>query len=280
MKKHKYLKGLFTGNLYYLKETNSVLDDAFFLCQQKEKTKNQLFGTAILCDFQKQGRGQREKQWIAAPYSSLLVAFIFEKNLLLKLNNEITLPSQVVLCTAMAISKTILELFVQKKRDTHGMLSQELLNAETTIKWPNDILINNKKVAGILTETHGDWIVVGLGMNLQYQILREQFIMSKNSSCVFPTALDQFGIVMNAEQFYIKLQTHYEQAMCNSLETIISWTNKNLWMKNKKVSYSDNRGGNFNFGIVNYINSDGSLCLTMKHDKNYSVYSGQIRETK
>ena len=56
----------------------------------------------------------------------------------------------ITLCTAVALAATI----------------ERLSGVRCDIKWPNDLLIDGKKVAGILVETEGDSITVGCGVNL------------------------------------------------------------------------------------------------------------------
>jgi BirA family biotin operon repressor/biotin-[acetyl-CoA-carboxylase] ligase len=40
------------------------------------------------------------------------------------------------------------------------------VNADISIKWPNDLLINSKKVGGIISTVHGDGVIIGIGINV------------------------------------------------------------------------------------------------------------------
>lgn len=105
-------------------------------------------GLVLRADFQTQGRGRRDRQWVAAPGSSLLCSILLRPPLG---------PDQIfvaVAATAIAVRDAV--------RDATGYALD--------IKWPNDLLAGTDKVGGILSEVlvtpAGPAIVIGLGLNL------------------------------------------------------------------------------------------------------------------
>lgn len=105
-------------------------------------------GTIVLADEQTAGRGQADKVWISPPRRNLYVSALLRPSIA---------PAQAPLISLLAAVALV---------DT---LSQE--GAACGIKWPNDVLIQQRKVAGILTamETHQDavqFVVVGIGVNV------------------------------------------------------------------------------------------------------------------
>ena len=105
-------------------------------------------GTIVLADEQTAGRGQADKVWISPPRCNLYVSVLLRPSIA---------PAQAPLLSLLAAVALV---------DT---LRQE--GAVCGIKWPNDILIQWRKVAGILTEmeTHRDavrFVVVGIGVNV------------------------------------------------------------------------------------------------------------------
>ena len=105
-------------------------------------------GTLVLADEQTAGRGQADKVWISPPRCNLYVSVLLRPSMA---------PAQAPLLSLLAAVALV---------DT---LRQE--GAVCGIKWPNDVLIQQRKVAGILTEmeTYQDaiqFVVVGIGINI------------------------------------------------------------------------------------------------------------------
>jgi len=110
-------------------------------------------GTVVVADMQTSGRGRRGRSWYSPRNQGIYMSGILRPVLPLK---EI---SRISLVTAVAVAETF----------------QEELNLPVCIKWPNDILINNKKIAGILAEVVTDmdgieYIVVGIGLNINNRL--------------------------------------------------------------------------------------------------------------
>ena len=99
-------------------------------------------GTVIIADKQIAGKGRCQRYWYS-PDGGLWFSII------LKPKN----PSIVSLLIGVALCD-VLKTFAVKPR----------------IKWPNDILINSKKAAGVLTEIIQDTVIVGIGLNVNIQI--------------------------------------------------------------------------------------------------------------
>ena len=105
--------------------------------------------TVLRADFQSAGRGRLDRVWEAPPGANLLVSMLLRE-----------VPRHVhQLTQAVALSA------VQVARDTCGV--------EVTMKWPNDLLIGDVKVAGILAQAGRldgtgvpEFVVVGLGLNI------------------------------------------------------------------------------------------------------------------
>jgi BirA family biotin operon repressor/biotin-[acetyl-CoA-carboxylase] ligase len=109
-------------------------------------------GIAILADEQSAGRGQHGRTWLAAPRQSALLS------VLLSPPPELCRPVILTAWAAVAVCATI----------------REVIGMEPRIKWPNDVLLRDRKVCGILIETHGSSLpdsrvsmIVGVGLNVQ-----------------------------------------------------------------------------------------------------------------
>ena len=126
----------FGKKILYLPETKSTNNDIW------ENFNNDHL--IIITDNQTAGRGQRGSEWISQQFKSLTFSIgILDDN---KNSKLISLKS------AISIAKTI----------------NDLTSLDALIKWPNDILINNKKVAGILTESKikNDKRIINIGIGI------------------------------------------------------------------------------------------------------------------
>lgn len=101
-------------------------------------------GELIAAEFQSQGRGRLDRSFDAPPATALLFS------LYLQPKRQHSDWSFISFLAAIAMHEVI----------------SEGLQEKTTLKWPNDILIGNKKVAGLLAQQVGDGVIVGIGLNV------------------------------------------------------------------------------------------------------------------
>jgi BirA family transcriptional regulator, biotin operon repressor / biotin---[acetyl-CoA-carboxylase] ligase len=107
-------------------------------------------GTVIMAHAQRSGRGQRGSVWESEPHSNLLISYIIYPRFL-SADDHFTLNQ--VLCLSI-----------------HEFVN-ELVHKNVSIKWPNDIMVGNSKIAGLLVETviRGNKIhqcIAGIGINV------------------------------------------------------------------------------------------------------------------
>ncbi|MEX2588112.1 MAG: biotin--[acetyl-CoA-carboxylase] ligase [Actinomycetota bacterium] len=100
-------------------------------------------GSLVLADYQSAGRGRLDRRWVAPPGSSLLFSFVLRPSFLVEQWGLVGLAAGVAICRQL-----------------------RELEIEASLKWPNDILIGDKKVAGVLAESHRGAVVLGVGINV------------------------------------------------------------------------------------------------------------------
>lgn len=141
---------LFLGkNLVFVPECHSTMDLALQLCQQSAAPE----GTIVITDHQTAGRGQRGNTWVARPGENFTFTFVLRPGFL-------AIKDQFFL--NQAISLGLYDYLSQKTSRT------------VRIKWPNDMLIDDLKVCGILIENqlqgnHFTQTLVGVGLNMNQQ---------------------------------------------------------------------------------------------------------------
>ncbi len=111
-------------------------------------------GTVIVADEQMAGRGRFGRTWIAPPNSSLLMSIVLRPALQAAQIGRVTMAIALGICDAILASTGL----------------------DARIKWPNDILLNGKKCAGVLSEantTDGgiEYVVCGLGVNVNFSAM-------------------------------------------------------------------------------------------------------------
>ena len=139
------LKTRFTGKkIYYFDTIASTNDMAMQL-----GIKGTAEGTVVLSEAQNKGRGRMGRQWLSPKYKGIYMSLCLKPPLLPGQLPILTLLSAVSICEAI--------------REETGL--------ETKIKWPNDIIMHNKKLGGILTELNAEmdevrFVVIGIGLNV------------------------------------------------------------------------------------------------------------------
>ena len=139
------LKNQFIGkSIYYHDTLSSTMDIAADLA-----FNNAAEGTIVIAEGQTKGKGRMGRTWISHKYKGIYFSLIIKPKIPPHQSPILTLISALVICEAL------------KKE----------LGLQAQIKWPNDILLNNKKIAGILTELNAETdvvhaIVIGVGINV------------------------------------------------------------------------------------------------------------------
>ena len=140
--------------LIYYQEISSTNDVARKLVKEdvEENKKN---GAVIVADFQTKGRGKSHRKWEAEPFTNILMTVIVKKGEHPVETQGIASLQNITLLTGLVVCEALNNLFDIKAK----------------IKWPNDVIINNKKVSGILSESatdkNGDtFFLIGIGINV------------------------------------------------------------------------------------------------------------------
>jgi BirA family biotin operon repressor/biotin-[acetyl-CoA-carboxylase] ligase len=130
-------------------ELGQLLSQQSHLTHTQKKDKISIDGTVIIADSQTYGKGRLGRTWFSPPGVNLYFTVLLEPPIPVKESSLITLMAAVSVVTAI--------------RDHVGL--------KAVIKWPNDILVGDKKTGGILTEMKSDidrinFLAVGIGINV------------------------------------------------------------------------------------------------------------------
>ena len=210
----------------------------------------------VVADEQTMGRGRLDRPWFSPPQTALAFSLILRPTFVEKPH-----LSRTVGLAALAVADAL-----------------QILNLDPQIKWPNDILLNGRKTAGILTETtwfedEVDSLVIGIGINVAKAAVPATDILG------FPaTSLENMlGYIPDR-----KALLHAILANLIALRPHLG-TDSFLSSWEKKLAYSGRQvrvemGGEKSIsGMVVGLESDGSLRLRKDDGKSVSVRFGDVR---
>lgn len=101
-------------------------------------------GLVVVAEEQTSGRGRLERQWASPPRAGLTFSA------LLRPTTPRASWSWLPLIAGLAVRRAV----------------AEVAEVEVDLKWPNDLLVDGRKLAGLLAEVHGDAVVLGVGLNV------------------------------------------------------------------------------------------------------------------
>jgi len=217
-------------------------------------------GLCVVASEQTAGRGRLQRQWISPKGSGLYFSIVLRPRI-----HQSSWPL-ITLAAALAVHDALLETYLLK----------------TDIKWPNDILSNNRKLCGILAETvdttEGRALVLGIGVNL--------------TSSAFPPEVHQIatsveletGKVPNLEiilrNLMIALQRRYEmlQSVCGAEEILREWSVRSSYASGKRIRVAN--GQEVLEGTTRGLESDGALRVETDEGEIRIVRAGDVTELR
>lgn len=214
-------------------------------------SKNTEKGTVVITDNQLKGRGRQANKWISIPGKSLTFSIIMYPN---------ALPSQINLYSLIA-GLSITDCLIEY--DIHAQL-----------KWPNDILINGKKVGGILCESKisGGVIksmVIGIGLNINETIEEFPEDLRNNVTSLMIESEKQYKL----EKLLANILNNLEHRVQHRDEAqLIDWEKRCAHL-NQKVTF--NSGNEIVTGIFKGLSSTGQAIISI-NTKEVKFDSGEI----
>lgn len=190
--------------------------------------------TVIVADVQTRGRG-RYARWWHSPEGGLWCSIVVKHE-----------PAPVLnLAAALAVAKTF-----------------EQFGLKTQLKWPNDVHIDEKKICGILSETEGDFIIIGVGANLNNKKFPEDI---PGTSYVIETGkkIDKMEFLSNLVEIFDRIK---DEDFLDEYREYSSTIGRTVMVKD----------GREITGTAVDVNEEGQLILRSKTGKEMKIYSGEI----
>lgn len=197
-------------------------------------------GTVIIAEEQTAGKGRLGRTWHARPNENLTFSIILRPSADPEKVN--ILPLFVAVAVAQAIERTT--------------------SLKVECKWPNDLLVNGKKTAGILLEGSVkenalEYVVVGIGVNVN-QVLFPHDLEGKATSLRLEHGKEVDRIALFRE-ILSSLENHYKTLSSNGFNAVLPLWLARSSMINREISVSE-RGSVFS-GVVRGLSPEGGLIL-------------------
>ncbi len=244
---------------YYddVKSTNDVLTNL--------ANKGASEGTTVIAECQTKGKGRLDRTWISPGGANLYISVLLRPHIAPGTAPMLTLLTSVAL--KEAITKTGVE--------------------NSFIKWPNDIHINGKKVAGILTEMSADnekvkFVIIGIGVNINMSRnnMNSEFgSVSRIATSIQESIGKEIDRAMFASDLLLELETRYGVFKKRGRKHIVSaW--ETMWGgKDKAVKVSLVDGSSYE-GIARGVNEAGHLLVEIPEGEIKSVIAGDVTELR
>ena len=179
-------------------------------------------GTLVVADKQESGKGRRGRSWVSPSGTGIFMTLMIKPDI--NPNNA----SMLTLVAALAVAKAI----------------TSVTGEEAMIKWPNDIVVNGKKVCGILTEMNAQFdyinhIVVGIGINVHNESFPKEISQMASSLMI-----EAGGKRFHRAQIIAETMSYFEQYYDTFLKTqdlsaLVREYDKLLVNRNKSVRVLD-----------------------------------------
>ena len=251
----KNLTTKFMGKrIYYFDEIDSTQNFALELSNTNKEN-----GTVVLAEKQTGGRGRLNRKWYS-PDGGIWFSLIVKPKFEIFDATIIPLASSLALCIAI----------------------EKIHKIKVNVKWPNDVTVKGKKVAGMLVDANIqsnniENFVLGVGINFKINIIKMEKLLENNPNFYGITSLfklqDKVHRMKLFNQFLVELEQVFDDLVKRKKDNIIKKWSKRTEMFGKHVKVNTNRGTIF--GVAKKIDSDGALIIKTKN-KNERIFVGDV----
>jgi BirA family biotin operon repressor/biotin-[acetyl-CoA-carboxylase] ligase len=253
----KLLKTSIIGKeIQYFDVTDSTQEIALSLASQSEESD----GVVVIAGQQRSGRGQLKRSWIS-PTGGLWFSVLVRPKMATA--TVTALPFAAALAVRDGISVTA--------------------GLDARLKWPNDVLIAGKKVAGILLDVSAEaqtinFAVIGVGINANFDA--SQIRKTIGDSYAVTSLRDEVGhdvsLLNLIRSILERLEFHLNALSKNGPDAIISKWKKYTDMIGHIVRISPNEMAAYE-GVATDVQADGALVVTLASGETIRVASGDVQ---
>ena len=248
--KHNLCTEVLGQDIYYKEEIDSTNNQAKVLAREGAKE-----GHLIIAEHQSQGKGRLGRSWQSPSGTGIWMSLILRPHILPKYASQLTLIAGLSMCEVI----------------------QEITGLEAKIKWPNDIVVNGKKVCGILTEMSAEmesinYIILGIGVNVNMAYFPEELPYASSLAIEGKKEYSRKAIIKAfLEKFEIDYKVYKKQP---DLTPIMERYEKNCITLNRKVKLLVSHEEVI--AKATGISNEGELLVTLEDGTMKVVSSGEV----
>jgi len=240
--------------VYYFEEIDSTQNFAQNIAADKKEN-----GTIIIAEKQTSGRGRLDRKW-TSPKGGIWFSLIIHPKF------DVSSSTLIPILSAVALSKSI----------------KSVLDIETEVKWPNDITMNGKKVAGVLVDASFqtnsiDYLILGIGINFDIDAKKLEKRLTKTPNFYGIDSLrgkeDKTPPKTLLKEFLLQFEKNLFQLDKGEKSKIIKeWTKRAAGI-GKKITINTSNGKIS--GISQGIDNDGALKIKTRNEIK-KIYVGDV----
>ena len=240
--------------VYYFEEIDSTQNFAQNIAADKKEN-----GTIIIAEKQTSGRGRLDRKW-TSPKGGIWFSLIIHPKF------DVSSSTLIPILSAVALSKSI----------------KSVLDIETEVKWPNDITMNGKKVAGVLVDASFqtnsiDYLILGIGINFDIDAKKLEKRLTKTPNFYGIDSLrgkeDKTPPKKLLKEFLLQFEKNLFQLDKGEKSKIIKeWTKRAAGI-GKKITINTSNGKIS--GISQGIDNDGALKIKTRNEIK-KIYVGDV----
>ncbi|MCL1918221.1 MAG: biotin--[acetyl-CoA-carboxylase] ligase [Peptococcaceae bacterium] len=239
--------------------TTEYLGRSLTLYESVESTNRQalhaaengaVHGAVFAAQEQTAGRGRLGRAWYAPRHTCLMMSLLLRPEIPINNAAQVTLAAGLAVQQAMQqemqqVMQQTMQQAMYKGTDEEYHLQRTLHNTalQPVIKWPNDILLNNKKAAGILTELtaeveHIKALVVGIGVNVHISSFPPE--LADSATSLFLETKRAYSRVEKSQQIETFQLTSLAAAILNCFEPLYDLLIRHKFVTDILPLYQDN----------------------------------------
>ncbi|MBT5472304.1 MAG: biotin--[acetyl-CoA-carboxylase] ligase [Nitrospina sp.] len=211
-------------------------------------------GLVVIADSQTGGKGRQGRVWHSEPGTGIYISTLIRPNLP---------PEQLPILTLMAGLAT-------------AMAVNDFIPQPAQLKWPNDLLLNGKKVAGVLCEYHSleiPAVIIGIGINVnQNQFPKDIKNIATSLKLESGTEINRTELIKN---LITQLDHQYSELVENKIQALIeNWT-RHTDLFGKTITL--NKSNQSITGKATRLDEQGRLVLINASGEEQAYDSGEVR---
>ncbi|MCK4502576.1 MAG: biotin--[acetyl-CoA-carboxylase] ligase, partial [Desulfuromonadales bacterium] len=237
--------------------THAKIDSTNILARQLAEA-DAIEGTVVIADQQSAGRGRLGRRWESPPEVNLYCSILLRPKI------PIQQAPQLTFLSAVAVAETL----------------NELCQLTAEVKWPNDILVDGAKIAGLLNEMNAEteqvhFVVLGVGINLN--MLAEQFPTDLNyrATSVLLETGERVDRLLFLRTFLQRLDAYYLELVEEGFTPIRRRWESLCNIMNRQVEVDG--GAGIMSGTVVGLDADGALRVQLDGGQVERILAGDVR---